>query len=175
MNSTISVRPFLRDDFSSIVDYFLKADTDFLIGMGVDIPKLPTREKWLSILESNFEAPDQEKQFYYQIWLLDGKPVGHCNINKIVFGDHAFLHLHMWQSQNRKSGLGFEFLKLAIPNFFDRFKLKVLYCEPFAKNEPPNKTLPKLGFTFEKTYDTVPGWINFHQPVNRWKLLKESL
>jgi hypothetical protein len=45
-----------------------------------------------------------------------------------------------------------------------------LYCEPYALNPAPNKTLEKLGFKFLKTYTTIPGWINFEQEVNLWEL-----
>jgi hypothetical protein len=37
-------------------------------------------------------------------------------------------------------------------------------------NPAPHKALEKLGFEFEKEYITVPGSINFEQPVKRWGL-----
>jgi RimJ/RimL family protein N-acetyltransferase len=80
------------------------------------------------------------------------------------------MHLHMWRKDVRKNGHGLELMRMSIPYYFNEFKLKTLYCEPYALNEAPNKTLPKLGFDFVKRYDTIPGWISFHQPVNRWKL-----
>ncbi len=39
----------------------------------------------------------------------------------------------------------------------------------------PNKVLKNLGFELIRTYDTTPGWINFHQTVNRYELQKEQL
>lgn len=169
----VSVRELIFSDHEKIVDYFLNGDKDFLVGMGVDIPKLPSREKWLDILKTNFEAPLEKKQFYYIIWLFNGEAIGHSNINKIMFGEEGYMHLHMWRSDVRKTGLGYELVKLSIPYYFDRFKLKNLYCEPYAYNEAPNKTLKKLGFEFITSYDTVPGWISFHQKVNRWCLTRE--
>jgi hypothetical protein len=83
----LAVRQQEITDHSSIVDYFLEGDKDFLHGMSVDIPKLPPRSEWLSILESNFRLSLHEKQFFYMIWLLDNRPIGHCNINKIKFGE----------------------------------------------------------------------------------------
>ena len=78
------------------------------------------------------------------------------------------MHLHMWREDIRKSGLGFELMKNSIPYYFEIFQLKHLFCEPYALNIAPNKTLKKLGFDFIRQYETVPGWISFNQPVNRW-------
>jgi RimJ/RimL family protein N-acetyltransferase len=84
------------------------------------------------------------------------------------------MHLHLWDEQLRKMGIGHDLLKMTLPYFFDTFKLKSLYCEPSASNPAPNKTLEKVGFDFVKQYETTPGWINFHQAVNRWCMNKEK-
>jgi hypothetical protein len=47
-------------------------------------------------------------------------------------------------------------------------KLKRLFCEPYAFNVAPNRTLQKTGFKYLKTYMTVPGPLNYHQAVTRW-------
>lgn len=48
--------------------------------------------------------------------------------------------------------------------------MKKLYCELYALNPAPNKTLEKVGFTFIKEHITVPGLLNFEQPVKLWEL-----
>lgn len=166
----LSVRPIHEADFEQIVDYFLKADKAFLVGMGVDIAKLPTRDAWLELLQKEYQHPIEQKSFFYLIWLLNDTPVGHSNINKIRFGEEAYMHLHSWNPPNRKKGMGLQFIKMCLPYYFDLFQLKKLYCEPYALNPAPNKTLQKIGFILLESYETTPGWINFHQPVNRWCL-----
>lgn len=173
-NQKISVRHLEIGDHENIVDYFLNADKDFLINLGVDISRLPAKQEWLNILGSNFELGLEQKKFFYIIWLLDSKPVGHSNINKIVFANEAYMHLHVWARDTRKQGVGVEFLKLTLPFYFDTFKLKNLFCEPAASNVAANKTLEKSGFDFLKSYNTIPGWINSYQTVNRWVLTKEK-
>jgi RimJ/RimL family protein N-acetyltransferase len=138
--------------------------------MGVDSSKLPKREEWLNRLLAEHTKPVERKKFFYVIWLLNSEPVGHSNINKISFGDEAYMHLHLWHADRRKKGMGFELMKKSIPYYFDRFQLKRLYCEPSAFNEAPNSTLRKLGFKFIKQYNTTPGWINLFQTVNSWYL-----
>jgi RimJ/RimL family protein N-acetyltransferase len=84
------------------------------------------------------------------------------------------MHLHIWYREFGKKGCGFEFLKLTVPYFFMNLALKNLYCELLALNPAPNKTLQKLGFTYEKNYITIPGYLNFEQEVSRWKLSREK-
>jgi RimJ/RimL family protein N-acetyltransferase len=63
---------------------------------------------------------------------------------------------------------------MTLPYFFQNFELKNLYCEPYALNPAPNKTLKKIGFQFVKQYVTIPGSLNFEQEVNRWELKFED-
>ena len=169
----LSVIPMEREHISLMIDYFVDATPEFLIGMGADPSKLPTKEKWKNLLLTDFDKPLKEKSFFYTVWLLDGNPMGHCNINKIQYGEEAFMHLHMWTSGERQKGIGSQLVRMSIPHFFEKFNLKTLFCEPYALNPAPNKTLPKLGFSFVKEYETMPGWINLYQTVRRYELTRE--
>lgn len=166
----LAIREMQLSDIPRIVDYFVKADADFLKGMGVDPDKLPESQTWIDKLVGEYHKPYVDKESYYIIWLLNDEPVGHSNINNIYFGTSATMHLHLWPHEHRQSGLGQQFLRMTIPWYFQHFELKKLICEPYAENIAPNKTLPKLGFQLVRTYDTTPGWINFHQTVNRYEL-----
>jgi len=171
----LKVREMQESDIEKIVDYFVDADSEFLKAMGADKNKLPARAQWIKKLMVEFGKIYSKKEFYYVIWLLDDKPIGHSNINNIEFGKSATMHLHLWKTDKRKNGLGFEFLKRSIPFYFEHFKLEYLVCEPYSENIAPNKVLKKTGFELIRTYDTIPGWINFHQTVNRYELRKEQL
>ena len=170
----LSVRELELNDIEKIVDYFVKSDADFLKGMGADKNKLPIRQEWISKLKSEFMKPNEEKEFYYIIWMINDEPIGHSNINKIDFGNIATMHLHLWKNIKRKKGLGLDFLKLTIPYYFKNFELKKLVCEPYSKNIAPNKVLKKFGFEFIRAYETTPGWINFYQTVNRYELKRKQ-
>ncbi len=171
----LSVRELELKDIEPLSDYWFKASPDFLIAMGVDLSKMPTREQWENMLREQIAAPIDQKQSYCMIWELDGQAVGHSNVNKIVLNEEASMHLHIWKPEVRKMGLGSAFVKLTLPRFFEALKLKTLYCEPYALNPAPNKALEKIGFRLDKTYITTPGWINFEQEVNRWKITAEDL
>lgn len=166
----LSVREIEEQDIDAITQYWLSADREFLMGMGADISKLPSKEEWKKMLTDQLSQSLEEKKSYCIIWQVDNKQVGHSNVNKIIFGDEAYMHLHIWSNDVRKKGLGTTFVKMTLPYFFKNLQLKKLYCEPYALNPAPNNTLQKTGFVFVKEYITTPGWINFEQPVKLWQM-----
>lgn len=174
MNNNISVRELQEKDIQLIADYWLNSDSIFLESMGVDLSKIPNMEQFTQMLLGQLNLPIEQKRSFCIIWELDGKPIGHSNTNPTVFGEEAFMHLHIWEADTRMKGLGSEFVKLTLPYFFNKLKLKRLISEPYALNPAPNKTLQKSGFDFVKEYFTVPGSINFEQRVNRWELSVEK-
>ena len=167
------IREVDSSDFDLIINYFLDADHNFLRSMGVEPKKLPTVDIWRKHLLDDLERDNTNKRFYYLIWDIDELPVGHSNINKIVFGQEAFMHLHVWNKEHRRKGNGTYFVSKSISVYFEKFELQNLYCEPYAFNPAPNKTLARIGFELVKQYETKPGLINFQQPVNRWILTRE--
>jgi len=170
----LSVREMQESDIELITQYWLQADPSFLTGMGVDLSKVPLKGEWIQMLKEQLSQPIEEKKSYCIIWLDGGIPIGHSNVNKIKFGEEAYMHLHLWKISKRKKGFGSDLVRKTLPYFFEKLKLKKLYCEPFALNPAPNKTLEKIGFSFEKEYLTTPGWLNFEQPVKRWVLNREQ-
>ena len=170
----LSVREIQNNDIESITRYWLTADPAFLTGMGVDLSKMPSKEEWKTMLSEQLSLPYPEKKSYCMIWQMDNEPIGHCNVNKIKFGEEAYMHLHLWNSDGRKKGMGTELVKMSLPYFFEKLELKKIYSEPYALNPAPNKTLVKAGFTYVKEYITTPGFLNFEQPVNLWELTYEQ-
>ena len=169
-----SLREMQLEESRLMIRYFLDADVQYLNGMGVDPAKLPSAEDWFGLLREDFARPLQERQFHYLLWKADCEPIGHCNINKIAFGASAYMHLHIWNLEHRRTGCATELLGASIRQFFELFELERLFCEPYAKNPAPNRALPKVGFRLVKTYETTPGWITFYQPVNLWELDREN-
>lgn len=174
MESNLTVREMTTEDIQHVVNYWDTASEEYMKGMGADINLLPPPAEFTKALHSQLATIKKERKGYVIIWLLDGQAVGHSHINKIKFGEEAFMHLHLWPAQKRKKGLGSTFVKHSIPFYFENFELENLYCEPYALNPAPHAVLKKLGFEFVKEYITKPGYINFEQPVKRWRLSKEA-
>lgn len=170
----LSIQELKQEYIDDLIHYWLASDAEYMTSMGVDMTKMPTREEWVQFLSRQLNQNYTEKESYALIWLLNGNPIGHSNISKIKFGDHAFMHLHLWNSERRQKGIGMKLLKLSIPHYFNNMQLQTLYCEPYALNPAPNKLLNKIGFKFLKEYTGIPGWLNFEQPVNVWELTKEN-
>lgn len=171
---SLSVQELKYHYIDSIIQYFLNADPSFLVKMGVDEKKLPNSEQWRKSISSEMQKSLSEKTIYYLIWFKDEKAIGHSNINNIKFGESAFMHLHIWKEENRKAGYGQKLIKMSIQTYFEKFKLKELFCQPKSNNSAPNELLKTLGFEYIKSYICIPGSINFEQEVNLYRLSKEK-
>jgi RimJ/RimL family protein N-acetyltransferase len=112
--------------------------------------------------------PVEQRAGVLVIWLSDDRPVGFSTADKIASGEQANMHLHVTEPGRRNSGIGTACVRLTVELYFERLKLKRLFCEPNAFNVAPNRTLQKAGFKYLKTHMTVPGPLNFRQAVNRW-------
>lgn len=171
-NTHISVREIKISDIELLADYWFNSDAKFLKEMGADKDKLPTRAQFIKMLTQQIALPLREKKSYALIWELDGKQIGHSNVNSIIYGNKANMHLHLWKADTRKRGIGTQLVKQSLHYYFKNLELNKLICEPYALNPAPNKTLEKVGFEFVKRYTTIPGTINFEQDVNRWEMTK---
>jgi len=164
----LSVREMSIDEVHLIIDYFYASTPEHLEMMGVDPSRLLSPQAWHARFQSEFGLPMEERQLFPVIWLLNTVPVGYSNCDKIVFGDRANMHLHVIEPAHRRKGIGTECVRQSVEIYFRNFRLKHLFCQPNALNVAANRTLQKAGFSYVKTYLTVPGPINFHQPVTQW-------
>jgi RimJ/RimL family protein N-acetyltransferase len=168
----VSVRELREGDIELIADYWVQAEPDYLVGMGVDLSKVPTRYDFIRMLSDQLKLPLKMRQSFCTMWQEGHEAIGHCNVNKIVFGQEAYMHLHLWRRERRYRGLGVSLVRQSLEHFFDQLELQDLFCEPYALNPAPNAVLAKVGFSFVKEYTTVPGAINFEQKVNRWHMTR---
>jgi len=171
---TLSVRELELQDIDLFAAYWLNSDESYLANMGVDIKKLPTKDEFLSYWKSQLEIPLEDRLSYCIIWQKNNIPIGHSSTRPTYFGKEAHMHLHLWNNHEREKGMGYEFVKLTIPLFFERLRLNDIYCEPYALNPAPNGLLKKAGFDFVKEYMTVPGPSNFQQQVKLWHLSRQK-
>lgn len=164
----LSIRPLEPDDLDRIISYFLDADPSFHDRLGVDPDRLPTREAWTSLVLEDLPRAPEDRELFYLVWEIDGVAVGHGNLNDIVFGEEARMHLHLWEDGTRRRGAGTRLVRRSVAVFCETLRLRELFSEPSADNPAPNRTLARAGFELVRTYETTPGWINTHQLVNRW-------
>ncbi len=158
------------EEVDVIIDYFHGATPEFLNSLGVDPAKLPDAARWRAHYEHEFSLPIEQRKTLLVLWEMSGEPIGFSTADKIKIGDEAYMHLHITRPDKRRAGSGTELVKQTARIYFDTLKIQRLFCEPYALNEAPNRTLKCAGFTFVKTHETVPGPLNFHQSVTRWQL-----
>lgn len=170
-----AVRPLILDDADFVASYFNDADDAFLHKLGVAPEKVPSHEEFWQSMVRDLEAPKDQKDRFYLVWELDGLGVGFSSIDAIAVGKQANMHLHVAVSAERMKGHGAAFIKRSVPIYFKEFDLEILYCEPNAFNTAPNRALQKAGFEYVETVEKVPGPLNFHQPITRWKMTREML
>jgi hypothetical protein len=161
---TLAVREMEADEAELVIDYFHTATPEHLELLGVDPTRLPSIEAWRDRFRREFALPIAQRTTLLVIWLRDEQPVGFSSSDKIVFGNQANMHLHVIDPGDRQSGIGADCVWRSADIYFERLKLKRLFCEPNAFNVAPNRTLQQ----YLKTHMTVPGPLNCRQPVTRW-------
>jgi ribosomal protein S18 acetylase RimI-like enzyme len=64
---------------------------------------------------------------------------------------------------------------LSLREYFRRYELRLIVCEPSARNPGPNRLLQKLGFSIARTYVTTPSDVNREHEVNRYEITPADL
>lgn len=170
----MNIREINEADIDPIVSYWKDSPEAYLKGMGIDTSDLSRFDGMPAGMRAELATPYEEKATYHLVAEVDGEAIGHTYVNRVVFGESASVHLHLWRNAEKGQGLGSKMVALALPVFFDRLQLQKLICEAAAINPAPNRTMAKLGFTFIKTYVTVPAGWNFELEVSRWELSREA-
>ena len=164
----VSVREMQLEEVGAVIDYFHNATPEHLELLGVDPTRLPTKAQWKQLYERDYSQPREQRKSLLVLWQLDGKSLGFSSADKIKYGEEAYMHLHVFDSQSRRAGHGAVCVRQSVDIYFRTLELKRLLCEPNAFNAAPNRTLQKSGFRYVKTHMTVPGPLNFHQAVTQW-------
>ena len=165
---TLTVREMKAPEIDVVIEYFLNATPEYLEALGVDPSRLPAADGWRERFRREDGRPIEQRIWMVLMWLSDDRPVGFSSSDKIIYGEQANMHLHVIEPERRNRGVGAECVRRSADIYFERLKLKRLFCEPNAFNVAPNRTLQKAGFKYLKTHMTVPGPLNFHQAVTRW-------
>jgi RimJ/RimL family protein N-acetyltransferase len=175
LSSARLVRDMRADESTLVVSYFLSLSAGELARLGIDPAKLPDADAWNRRLREDFAQPIAQRRWHFVVWEVGGTPVGHSNIGDIERGKHGTMHLHMWRPDLRGQGHGRALVIESAIRYFAVLGLQVIYCQPNAFNVAPNRALARAGFEYLETYETTPGWLNYHQPVTRWALTRQRM
>jgi RimJ/RimL family protein N-acetyltransferase len=167
----LTVRPLARHDIAGFIDYFTSLSAEDFKQMGIAPERIPSRAQLRSDLETTIGS--QAPPTFILAWCLDGEAIGHSSLKDIIPGEFGTMHLHMWRRDLRGHGYGPKLFCLSALDFYDRFSLKRIICEPKADNPTPNRMLQKIGFPLALSYVGVSSELTLPCQLNRYEILRD--
>jgi len=172
-NVRLTVRPLATEDLDGYIAYFTlpsKADAE---RMGLAIDRVPSPTGLRAEVEAMMAAPLDRLRSFVLAWCIDGKAIGHSSLKDIVPGDFGSIHLHMWRADLRGKGYGPRLFCLSALDFYERFNLKRIICEPKADNPMANRMLKKIGFPLVLTHVAASSELSVVCQLNRYEILRD--
>jgi RimJ/RimL family protein N-acetyltransferase len=169
----LTVRPLVPKDFNGFINYWLGLSQAEIACMGVAIDRMPSATQMRRDLEAMLAAPKDAARSFVLAWCINGEAIGHSSLKGIVPGGFGNVHLHMWRADLRGKGYGPRLFCLAAVDFYDRFKLKRMICEPKADNPSPNRLLQRIGFPLISTRVGTSSELSVICKLNRYDIVRE--
>jgi RimJ/RimL family protein N-acetyltransferase len=172
-NAQLTVRPLAAEDLDGYIAYFTRSPKADAERMALDVNRVPSATRLRSDLEAMIAAPLDRVRSFVLVWCLDGKAVGHSSLKDITLGDCGSIHLHMWRADLRGKGYGPRLFCLSALDFYKRFSLKRIICEPKADNPMANRMLKKIGFPLVLTHVAASSELSIVCELNRYEILRD--
>jgi RimJ/RimL family protein N-acetyltransferase len=145
----IELGPMLLEDVHAQADYIYNSPKEFLISIGFDLSRFPSRTKFVENLESRIKAqmarPESDKNYQKIIAKLRKKPIAAVVLVPNE-DESAHAHFHIWDSSLRGKGLGKDILTNGLKLLMDHQKRTSAFIEPHKENTRMNKLMAKCGF-----------------------------
>jgi RimJ/RimL family protein N-acetyltransferase len=169
----LTVHPLGREDFDGFIAYFTRASQADAERMGLAIDRVPSPTQLRSDLETMIATPVDQLRSFVLAWCIDGKTIGHSSLKDIVPGESGSIHLHMWRADLRGKGYGPRLFCLSALDFYERFNLKRIICEPKADNPMANRLLQRIGFPLVLTHVAAGSELSVVCELNRYDVLRD--
>jgi len=169
----LTVRPLASEEFDGYIAYFTQPSKADAERMGLAVDRVPSAAQLRSYLEVMIATPVDRFRSFVLAWCLDGETIGHSSLKDIVPGDFGSIHLHMWRADLRGKGYGPRLFCLSALDFYERFNLKRMICEPKADNPMANRMLQKIGFPLVLTHVAAGSELGVVCELNRYEILRD--
>jgi RimJ/RimL family protein N-acetyltransferase len=169
----LTVRPLASEDFDGYIAYFTQPSQADAERMGLAIVRVPSATRLRSDLEAMMATPVDQLRTFILAWCVDGITIGHSSLKDIVPDDFGSIHLHMWRADLRGKGYGLRLFCLSVLDFYERFNLKRIICEPKADNPMANRLLQKVGFPLVLTHVAASSELSVICELNRYEILRD--
>jgi RimJ/RimL family protein N-acetyltransferase len=141
--------------------------------MGCDLSRFPSSEEYTCILREQLQASPETTTAFYSMWIVNGETVGFASLKNIRFGIRGEMHLHIWNADQRGKGIGSRLFCLSAIDFFERFRVSEIICEPGAANPYPNRMLQKTGFPLTGSRVGRSSELSKELPLNTYAITRE--
>jgi RimJ/RimL family protein N-acetyltransferase len=172
-NARLTVRPLASEDLDGYIAYFTRPSKADAERMGRAIDRVPSASRLRSDLEIMIATPLDQLRSFVLAWCVDGKTIGHSSLKDIVPGEFGSMHLHMWRADLRGKGYGPRLFCLSALDFYERFNLRCIICEPKADNPMANRMLKKIGFPLVLTHVAASSELSVVCELNRYEILRD--
>jgi len=169
----LTVRPLAATDFDDFIHYWLGLSTEEIERMGVAIDRMPSATRMRSDLGRIVTARNKDVGTFVLAWCVNGETIGHSSLKDIVPGDSGSIHLHLWRADLRAKGHGAHLFCLAVVDFYRRFNLRQMICEPKADNLAANRLLRRIGFPLICTRVGKSSELSAVCKLNRYDIVRE--
>ena len=169
----LSVRPLAENDFDDFINYWRGLSPADIERMGVAIDRMPTPGNMRADLGAMLTTPNERAESFVLAWCIDGQAIGHSSLKNIAPGDFGSIHLHIWRADLRGKGYGPHLFCLAALDFYERFKLQRMICEPKADNPAANHLLQRIGFPLVSTRTGAGSDLGMICELNRYNIVRE--
>jgi len=169
----LTVRPLNSEDFDGFITYFTRVSKADAERMGLAIDRVPSAAQLRSDLKAMIATPVDRLQSFVLAWCVDGQTIGHSSLKDMVPGESGSIHLHMWRADLRGKGYGPRLFCLSALDFYERYNLKRIICEPKADNPMANRLLQKIGFPLVLTRVGVSSELAFVCELNRYEIQRK--
>ncbi len=167
------MRPLAAEDLDGFIGYWTNLSREEIERMGVAIERVGSANQMRSDLEAAIAASLDTASSFVLVWCLDGKAIGHSSLKDIRPRDFGSVHLHMWRADLRGQGYGPRLFCLAVLDFYRRFQLKRMICEPKADNPTANRMLQKIGFPLLLTRIGTSSALSIVCELNRYDIVRD--
>ena len=156
----------------AFVAYFTGLNEEDCARMGIERARIPSPAQ----LHANLEViiASAAPTTFILSWCIDDKVIGHSSLKDIIPGEFGTMHLHMWCTDLRGRGYGSRLFCLSAIEFYERFNLKRIICEPKADNATPNRMLQGIGFALVLTHVAASSELTPPAEVNRYEILRAT-
>jgi trans-aconitate methyltransferase/RimJ/RimL family protein N-acetyltransferase len=170
----LKIRPWVQDDIPDIVRYWTTLSNADAERMGCDLSRFPSSEEYTRILEEQLQASPERATAFYSMWVVNGDTIGFASLKNIHFGIRGEMHLHIWNADQRGRGTGGRLFCLSAIDFFERFRVSEIICEPGATNPYPNRMLQKIGFPLMGSRVGRSSELSKELPLNTYTITREA-